>query len=360
MRSMKDNRYTVSITSGTIVSAIVIGVIAYTLWFLRDLVLLIITAIVLASAVRPGVLFFMRYKFPRVLAVFTMYLVIFGSIFGSVYLFLPPLLGEVGGLSSTLPHYMETVSLPAPFNTSGATSFLSSASNNSKEGNALTQSLVSLQKIFVDSSAGALRLVTTIFGGLFSLMFVIVLSFYFAVQEKGFEGFLRTITPLPQEEYIIDLWRRAQKKIGLWMQGQVMLSLLVGVLIYLGLLIIGVPYALLIGLFTAMMEIIPIFGSFIAAVPAIAIAFTAGGTTLALIVAGLYLIVNQFEAHLIYPLVVKKIVGVPPLLVIVAMVVGSELAGFLGVILAIPLAAILQEFVSDLDKGRRARHTAAQ
>jgi len=224
----------------------------------------------------------------------------------------------------------------------------------------VTKSLVSLQKIFTDSSAGALRLVTTIFGGLFSLMFVIVLSFYFAVQEKGFEGFLRTVSPLPQEEYIIDLWRRAQKKIGLWMQGQVMLSLLVGVLIYLGLLIIGVPYALLIGLFTAMMEIIPIFGSFIAAVPAIAIAFTAGGTTLALIVAGLYLIVNQFEAHLIYPLVVKKIVGVPPLLVIVAMVVGSELAGFLGVILAIPLAAILQEFVSDLDKGRRARHTTAQ
>lgn len=339
----------------------IIGVIAYTVWFLRDLVLLVVTAIVLASAVRPGVLFFVRYKFPRVLAVFTMYLVIFGSIFGSVYLFLPPLLGEVGGLVNTLPHYIENVSLPAPFDTSSATSLFSSASQTTatKGENALVQSLFSLQKVFTNSSAGALRLMATIFGGLFSLSFVIVLSFYFAVQEKGFEGFLRTITPLPQEEYIIDLWRRAQKKIGLWMQGQVMLSLLVGVLIYLGLLIIGVPYALLIGLFTAMMEIIPIFGSFIAAVPAIAIAFTAGGTTLALIVAGLYLIVNQFEAHLIYPLVVKKIVGVPPLLVIVAMVAGSELAGFLGVILAIPLAAILQEFVSDLDKGRRARHTAA-
>jgi len=184
---------------------------------------------------------------------------------------------------------------------------------------------------------------------------IVVLSFYFAVQEEGIEGFLRTVTPLAQEEYVIDLWHRSQKKIGLWMQGQIMLSVLVGVLIYLGLLIIGIPYALLIGLFTAVMEIIPIFGSFVAAVPAIAIAFTTGGTTLAVIVAGLYIVVNQFEAHLIYPLVVKKIVGVPPLLVIVAMVAGGELAGFLGLLLSIPLAAILQEFVGDLDKGRRAR-----
>ncbi len=350
IHNMKDTRYSISITSGTIVTTIIIGVIAYALWTLRDLVLLIITAIVLASSVRPGVLFFMKYKIPRALSVLIMYLIVFGSIFGVVYMFLPPMLGELNGLSSALPKYIETVSLPAPFDTSGATSFLSSSSG----ADTLIQSLSSLQKAFVDSSAGAFRLVATIFGGLFSLVFVIVLSFYFAVQEDGMEGFLRTITPLPQEEYIISLWRRAQKKIGLWMQGQVMLSLLVGLLIYLGLMIIGVPYALLIGLFTAIMEIIPIFGSFIAAVPAIAIAFTTGGPSLALIVAGLYLIVNQFEAHLIYPLVVKKIVGVPPLLVIVAMVAGGELAGFLGVILSIPLAAILQEFVSDLDKGRRA------
>jgi len=357
MRSMKDNRFTISITSGTIVSAIIIGIIAYALWILRDLVLLVVTAIVLASAVRPGVLFFMRYKMPRVLAVLMMYLVIFGSIFGAIYLFLPPLLSEVGNLSATLPHYLETVSLPAPFDTSSATSFLSSSSATGS-GSPLMQSLFSLKQAFADTSAGAFRMVATVFGGLFSLVFVIVLSFYFAVQEKGIEGFLRTITPLRQEEYIIDLWRRAQKKIGLWMQGQVMLSVLVGVLIYLGLLIIGVPYAFLIGLFTAMMEIIPIFGSFIAAIPAIAIAFSVDGPTIALIVAGLYIIVNQFEAHLIYPLVVKKIVGVPPLLVIVAMVAGGELAGFLGVVLSIPLAAILQEFVNDLDKDRRARHTS--
>ena len=75
-----------------------------------------------------------------------------------------------------------------------------------------------------------------------------------------------------------------------------------------------------------------------------------GGVTEALFVAALYIVVQQFEAHLIYPIVVKKIVGVPPLLVILALLVGFELVGFLGVLLSVPIAGALQEFVSDIDR----------
>ena len=331
------------------VTAVVIGFVVFALWLLRDLVLLIITAIVLASAVRPGILFFVRYKFPRALAVFFTYFLALSVVFGTIYFFLPPLLLEVQRFISALPNYINSASLPPLFHNS------SGLFTASQGGDSVTKIIMALQQAFVDTSSGALRLITAIFGGIFSLVFVVVLSFYFAVQESGIEDFLRIITPLPKENYIIDLWHRSQKKIGLWMQGQIMLSVFVGVLVYLGLLIIGIPYALLLGVFTALMEIIPIFGSFISAVPAIMIAFTVGGLPLAFIVAGLYLVVNQFEAHLIYPLVVRKIVGVPPLLVIIAMVAGAELAGFLGILLSIPLAAILQEFVSDLDKGRRTR-----
>lgn len=350
---MKEKSYNVSITSGTIISVIIIGLIAYALWTLRDLALLVVTAIVLASAVRPGVLFFVKkWKFPRVLAVVVTYFGVFGIIFGIIYLLLPPLIVEMGAFIQTLPHYLDTVSLPAPFN-SGAQGLTSAGTSTST---AFGETLSSLQSAFTNTSSGALRLVTTVFGGIFSLVFVVVLSFYFAVQEAGVENFLRIVTPLSKEDYVIDLWHRSQTKIGLWMQGQLMLSILVGVLVYLGLLVMGVPYALLLGLFTALMEIIPVFGSFVSAVPAIVVAFTAGGTPLALITTGLYVVVNQFESHLIYPLVVRKIVGVPPLLVIIAMVAGAEIAGFLGVLLSVPLAAILQEFVNDLDKRRRIHH----
>jgi predicted PurR-regulated permease PerM len=138
------------------------------------------------------------------------------------------------------------------------------------------------------------------------------------------------------------------------MQGQLLLSLIVAVLVYLGLTILGVPYAFLLAIGAGVLELIPVFGSILAAIPAIAIAFVNGGTTLLLLVAGLYLIVNQFQSNLIYPLVVKKVVGVPPLLVILSLIIGMQLAGFLGIILSVPVAAALQEFVTDVQKEKRA------
>jgi predicted PurR-regulated permease PerM len=103
----------------------------------------------------------------------------------------------------------------------------------------------------------------------------------------------------------------------------------------------------------AFAEIIPVFGSLIAGALAVGVGYSDGGVALAAIVAGLYVVVNQFEANLIYPLIVKKIVGIPPLLVIVALIAGYTLAGFLGVLLSVPVAAVLLEFVTDLDKRKR-------
>lgn len=191
------------------------------------------------------------------------------------------------------------------------------------------------------------------FGGLFSFVLIIVFSFYFAVQERGIASFLRIITPPKHEKYAIDLWKRSQLKIGLWMQGQLLLALIIGVLVYLGMMILGVKYALLLALLAAVAELIPLFGPVLAAIPAVAIGFIDGGATLGFLVVGFYVIIQQFENHLIYPLVVKKVVGVPPLLVILALLVGGQLAGFLGIIIAVPLAATLMEFLNDLEKDKK-------
>jgi predicted PurR-regulated permease PerM len=87
---MDNKQIQVSITSSTIISAVLIGAGAYTLWLLRDLVLLVLTAIVIASAIEPGVVFFVKKKVPRVLAVLGMYFMVFGSLFASIYFFVPP------------------------------------------------------------------------------------------------------------------------------------------------------------------------------------------------------------------------------------------------------------------------------
>jgi len=196
-----------------------------------------------------------------------------------------------------------------------------------------------------------------VFGGILSLILIFVLSFYLAVQEDGIAKFLRVITPLKHEEYVISLWKRSQLKIGFWLQGQLLLAVLVGVLVYLGLSIIGIDNALFYAAIAAILETIPLFGPIIAAIPAIAAAYIDGGVSYGLLVLGLYLIIQQFENHLIYPLVVKKIIGVPPILVILAIIVGAKLAGFLGVILSVPVAATLMEYFDDLQMSKVAEAT---
>jgi predicted PurR-regulated permease PerM len=342
-----DKKINVSITPGSVLTILLIAAGAYAFWILRGLALLVLTSIVIASAVEPGITFFRRFRVPRVLAVTIMYLLVFGSFFGIIYFFLPPILNDAQNLISTVPQYLNTLNIPSAL---GGIS-LGSAAATTHQAQSLFSTLLEFRSAFsADTSEGAFRLISTFFGGIFSLIIVVVLSFYFAIQETGVEDFLRLVSPAQHEKYIIDLWKRAQKKIGQWMQGQILLSLLVAITIYLGLLILRIPDALLIAVFTALAEIIPIFGSFIAGIPAVLIAYTTVGLAPALFVAGLFIVVNQFEGTLIHPLIVKKVVGVPPLLVLIAIIAGGDLAGFLGVVLAVPLAAILREALSDFEK----------
>jgi predicted PurR-regulated permease PerM len=194
-----------------------------------------------------------------------------------------------------------------------------------------------------------------VFGGVLSFVLILVFSFYFAMQEKGIEEFLAIITPAEYEKYVVGLWHRTQRKIGLWMQGQLILGLIVGILVYLGLTLIGVEHALVLAVLAGLFEIIPVFGPTLSAIPAVAIGFSGGGVGIGLFVVALYVIIQQFENHLIYPLVVTKVVGVPPLLVILALIIGAQVAGFLGILLAVPIAAAVQECVADLDQRRLAK-----
>lgn len=351
-----DKNLSISITTGTIVKAILVLAAAYVVWVLRDLFLLVITAIVIASAIEPGVAFLIRHRFPRVAAVTTMYLVVFGSLFAIVYAFFPPILDETQNFLQSAPQYLNTLNLPESVT---AITDPAQAAAGANQAQSILDTLFAFRSAFEGASGGVVQVVSTFFGGIFALILVIVLSFYFAIQETGIDDFIRLVTPHKHEDYVVNLWQRAHKKIGLWMQGQLLLSLIVGVIVYLGLLILGVPYALLLAVLAAVLDLIPIFGSFIAGILAVIVAFGSGGFSLALVVAGLFFIVNQFEAHLIYPLVVNKVVGIPPLLVILALIAGGSLAGFLGVLLSVPLAAAAREFLSDIERNKKARAQAA-
>lgn len=333
---------TISIDSGTIVRFLLFVSLFIILYLLRDVVLILLTSVVLASAIEPATQWFRRRGVPRVAGVLIIYLTVGLLLATIVYFFFPPLLQDVSNILSQLPEYASSLELNG-----GEEGLLG---NDLGVSTTLAEVIREFQGSVAQWSGSVVTFASSLFGGILSGILIIVFSFYLAVQENGIASFLRVVTPYRYEAYIIDLWKRSQFKIGRWLQGQLLLSLMVGILSYLGLMILGVPNALLLAIVAALFELIPLFGPIIASVPAIAIALIDGGITLGLMTAGLFIIVQQFENHLLHPLVVKKVVGVPAVVVIVALLIGGNLAGFLGVILAVPMAAALMEYIADIER----------
>ncbi len=208
-----------------------------------------------------------------------------------------------------------------------------------------------------DFSGGVFDTVSGFFGGIFSLIMVGVLSFYLSVREDGIGEFLSIITPLKHEKYVRDLWRRSQAKIGKWVQGQLILAVAVFIMVYIALLATGIKHSFLLALLASIFELIPVVGMTLSAIPAGLFAIIDGGIGLGLVVVALYIFIQQIEAHIIYPLIVKKMVGVSPLLVIISLLIGAQLAGFVGVLLSIPVSVALVEFFEDSERRRRAPAT---
>lgn len=309
--------------------------------------MVVLTAVTITASIEPLNKMLISRKIPRTLSVVMIFLSLGLLMAAGFYFFLPSFISDVLGVLDSLPRYFNTTNLLSPFSD---TSFGSSLPNLS------LQNIVESLSLTLSSVTGGLfTTISGFFGGIISFILIIVLSFYLSVQNDGVGNFLRVITPDYYEEYVLDLWRRAEKKIGLWLQGQLLLAVIIGILTFLGLSILGVKSALFLSLIAMVLEIIPIFGIVLAIIPAFAIALSDGGPTLAFLVIGLYLIIQQFENHLIYPLVVRKIVGIPPILVILTLIIGLKLAGFIGILLSVPVAAILIEVLNDIEKKKASR-----
>jgi len=340
---MNEEKQIIGISTWTLVRFFLLAGLVWLLYELRGVVAVLLTAIVIASSIDPAARWFQSYKIPRVLAVLFVYLATF-AVFGFVfYLVVPPLLSEIFGFLTELPEQIST------FEPTNFASFLPQLPTGFIS--AIRDAILNLDGGALSGASGFFGVATGIFGGAVSFILIIVISFYMSVEERGVENFLKIVTPKEYEGYALDLWERSRRKIGWWLQGQLLLGVLVGIIVFLGLTILGVKYALLLALLSGMFEIIPVFGPIIAAIPAIGVAFIQS-PILGLSVLILYVIVQQFENHLIYPLVVRKTIGVPPLLVILSLFIGGTLAGFFGILLAVPVAAVLVEFINDFAKKR--------
>ena len=336
---------------------IIMGILAFlALIQLKSLILSILVAVIVASFIEPLILFFKRIGINRGIAVLLSYLLLV-SIFLSFFFFaLPPLFKETLTALNSLPESVKTSDLLNPIQKglykTAKGIFPDIPSTISLED--LTSLIVSY---FSDFAGGIFDTFNRFFDSIVSFILVLVLSIYLSVEEKGVAKFLKLISPKEYEKYVTDLWSRVQKKIGLWMQGQIILMGIVFLVVLVSLSVLKIflgdqiQNILLISLIAGFMELIPVLGTFVSTIVAFLLSSISGGFGVALIVLIVFTLIHQIESHVIYPAVIKKIIGVPPMLVIISLIAGIELAGFVGIILSIPISVLIVEFIDD--KARR-------
>lgn len=334
----------IDITYQSLIRVVIVGVIVVLFFYLRQIIAALLFAVVVASAIEPGVRWLQRYRVPRILAVLMIYLVAISVLAGAIYLVVPALADEFSAFLDSFPRYQRI--LIRELRSFQDLPFFSLFSEDAES--------IILNPPFDLRTAGssALDVIFSVFGGIFSAVILVVVSFYLASQEKGIEYFLRMVTPLRDEEYVLDLWSRSQAKIGQWLRGQILLGLIVGVLVFLALTLLGIRYALSLAILAAIFELIPVIGPILSAVPAVFFGFLSS-PFLGLTVAVVYTIIQQTESHLIVPLVMRRTVGLNPLIVVIALLVGATLGGILGMFLAVPIAAIVVELLMDIDRKKR-------
>lgn len=318
----------IDISHKTVIFIAVFILALWAIYLIRDLILILFVALIFMSALNPLVNSFVKLKLPRALSIALSYIIIIAIIGILIAGIVPPLVEQTSRLVIILPSLLAQL-----FNITGI-------------GKSVFESQLSVL------STNVFSITLTAFDNFITIIFLLVLTFYLLLEQSKLENRIASIF-IGREEKIRKSIVQIEAKLGSWLRGQLLLSLIIGLLSYIGLTFLNIPYALPLALISGVMEVVPVIGPIISALPAIAMAATSS-PFLSLGVAVMYFVIQQFENHLIVPQVMKRAVGLNPLVVILAIAIGSRLLGFAGALLAVPISAVLQIVATEVIKERKA------
>lgn len=319
----KGENISVSITLKTIIFAISIPLVLYFLWFVRDILFSLLIAFIIMSALRPGVSFLVQKKVPRNLAILFVFVLLILFLVAIISIIIPPIVIETTNLLRSLPIIFQGVFPNAnqALRLSDLTQYIPNVTNN------------------------VFGLISSIFSNTLFVVTTLFFSLYFTLEENLIGKFFSRYFKKEAADRYIKTIHMAERRMASWFWGEVVLMTVVGVFTYIGLTIIGVKHALPLAVLAGLLEIVPNIGPVLSAIPAVIIglsqSYFVGFSSVAL-----YVVIQQFENNLIVPVIMKRAVGLNPILTLIALLLGGRIGGTLGIVLAIPILLFVETILS--------------
>lgn len=316
----------IEISSKTIVFTVFFLLFLILLWQIKDLIFSLFIAFIISGALKSPVEFLEKKKFPRLLASIFIYFLFIFLIFTLFSLVIPPLIQEMTYFFKNFPIIIKSIPQISSY----------------IDLNLVTQNIPNLANDFVVFVKG-------VFSNAIFITSTLFFGFYLLIDKNFIEKTLINFYEETEAKKISHIISQGQKRAGSWFWAELILMTFVGVLTYLGLTIIGMKYAAALAVFAGLLEIIPNLGPIISAVPAALIGFS-HSYALGFYNIALYFIVQQLENNLIVPVIMKKIIGLHPIITLIALIVGGKLAGVLGVLLAVPTTIFIETLLLENQK----------
>lgn len=302
--------------------------------------LLIFISILLASALEPVVLYLRgRLRLRRGPTILAVYLVFFVAVIGFALLLVPAALAQAQRIGGSLPPVFAELRVQIA----------------DLRPMALSESLTALVDAVAVNFEPApppnpdevVEVGTAVAEAAIALATVLTLVFFWLVENARLQRYALAYLPASRRAGARRAWNEIENRLGLWVRGQLILMGAIGLATGIAYTILGVPGALILGLIAAVAEAIPIIGPLLGAIPAILVAATIS-PELALVVAGVYAVLQLIEGSVLVPLVMRNSIGISPFLVLVSLLVGGAAAGLIGALIAVPIAAAVEIVLSRL------------
>lgn len=309
-------------------------------WFvfqIRDLLVIFFLSYIITAALLPLVAFLHQYKVPKFLAIVITYFGALIFIFALLFPLVSFIPSEIGRLFVHFPEYLDKSASLLGFKIDLSTLRSSFASDFSSIGQ------------------NAFEVTTRVFGSVFSLVSILIVSFYLLWYHEQFKQWVGNLFGEHYEKQVEEVIDQIDEKLGAWLRGQLILSICIGFSIYLALTFLGMPFALPLGLLAGMLELLPTLGPTLAAIPSIIVALTIS-PNLAIIVILVYIAVQFVESHVLVPNIMQKAVGLNPVMVILGIGVGARLMGIAGALLAVPFISFLIVLFSGIKGVLKSHH----